>query len=266
MQSAARRQRNQSIVTILVIICCIGAIATLQIPQLQQIVDRSETATAADIRQEVAAEKLRLDVLANFPSFGFNNLIADWTFLNFLQYFGDDVARSKTDYRLSPDYFEIIVKQDPNFLAAYTFASTSTALYAGMPEKSVALMKQGLQSLKPNVPPGSYYVWRQLGIDQLLFLGDAQAARQSFETAAAWARTSALPGSTGVASISQQTADFLARNPNSKSAQVAAWTMVLSSAPDEQTQKIAVDRITDLGGKVIENPDGTVSVQAPKND
>ncbi|MBW4657101.1 MAG: hypothetical protein KME15_00350 [Drouetiella hepatica Uher 2000/2452] len=244
----------------------VGAIASLQFPQIQRLANRSQTVSAEKIRQEVEVERARLNLVKSLPSFGFNNLLADWSFLSFLQYFGDEPARTKTDYSLSPDYFEVILSRDPYFLNTYTFASTSISLYAGMPEKSVVLMQQGLQSLKPNVPPGSYYAWRQLGIDQLLFLGDAQAARQSFATAATWARLSSLPGSADVADSSQQTVDFLTRNPNSKTAQVSAWTMILSTAPDDRTQKMAIDRIEALGSKVVKTPDGTYSIQAPEKD
>jgi hypothetical protein len=253
-------------ILILVILICGAAIAALQVPQLHQLLNRSQTDSAEQIRRTVEIEQDRLALLKKFPSFGYNNLIADWTFLSFLQYFGDEAARAKTDYHLSPDYFEIVLGHDPYFLQTYIFASTSTALYAGMPERSVALMKQGLQSLKPNVPAGSYYVWRQLGIDQLLFLGDAQAAKQSFETAANWARLSNLPGSADVANSSQQTADFLAKNPSSKTAQVSAWTMILSSAPDDRTQQTAISRIKALGSAVVENPDGSFGIQAPTKD
>jgi hypothetical protein len=259
-------QSSQAFVALLVAIACMGAIALLQIPQLQLQLHRSQTATVEQLQRDTQIEQTRLAGLKTLPSFGFNNLIADWTFLNFLQYFGDNTARSKTDYRLSPDYFDIILSRDPNFLAAYTYGSTSTALYAGLPERSIATMKRALQSLQPEAPPGSYYAWRQLGIDQLLFLGDAQAARQSFTTAAEWARLSKVSDSEAIADLSQQTADFLARNPTSKTAQISAWIMVLGSAPDDRTQKTAVSRIEQLGGKVVKNSDGTYSIQPPASD
>jgi len=266
MRTPFDRDWKSVLVPIALILLGVGAIALLQFPQIQPLANRSQTASAEKIQQETEVERARLNLLKNLPGFGFNNLIADWTFLSFLQYFGDEPARAKTDYSLSPEYFEVILGRDPDFLDTYIFASTSISLYAGMPEKSVALMQQGLQSLKPNVPPGSYYAWRQLGIDQLLFLGDAQGARQSFETAANWARLSSLPGSASIAEGSQQTADFLARNPSSKTAQIAAWTMILSSAPDDRTQKTAISRIEALGSKVVKMPDGTYSIQAPAKD
>lgn len=262
----ALQRLGQRLITGLVILTGIAAIGWLQYPQLQKLQANDQTPAAAEIRQTIAAEQMRLSLLQQTPAFGFDNLLADWTFLNFLQYFGDEPARKQTDYRLSPDYFEVILKHDPYFIAAYTFLSTSASLYAGMPERSTSLMKTALQSLKPNVPPNSYLAWRQLGIDQLLFLGDAAAARQSFLTAAQWAAQSPEAGSRESAALSQQTADFLAANPNSKTAQFAAWALVLSSAPDDQTRQTAAQRIEALGGKLIKKPDGTFSLQPPAED
>ncbi len=249
-----------------VALLCLTLIGLIQIPQLQRLKTQSQTATVEDIRRNVKQDQVQLTLLKKLPAFGFDHLLADWTFLNFLQYFGDTPARAKTDFTLSPDYFEVILGRDPYFLNAYTFLSTSSALYAGLPERSVAIARQGLSSLKPNVPPESYYAWRQLGIDELLFLGDAQAARKSFETAANWAKQSSVPGSDRVAALSEQTAAFLANNPDSKTAQVAAWAMVLTNASDKRTHDIAILKIEALGGKVIPNPNGTFAIQPPAKD
>lgn len=148
-------------------------------------------------------------------------------------------------------------------MRGYTFLSTSTALYAGMPERSVAIAQKAAQSLQPDAPEGSYYALRVLAIDQLLFLGDPQAAQRSFETAAEWAEGQ---GNRNAANLSRQTAAFLANNPNSKSAQVAAWAMILTTAPDPGARQTAIDRIRELGGQIIENPDGSYSVLPPPQD
>ncbi|MBW4514452.1 MAG: hypothetical protein KME11_04440 [Timaviella obliquedivisa GSE-PSE-MK23-08B] len=245
---------------------CLTLIGLIQMPQLERLKTQSQTATVESLRQHVEQEQVRLTLLKKLPAFGFDNVLADWTFLNFLQYFGDAPARAKTDFTLSPDYFEVVLGRDPYFLNAYTFLSTSSALYAGMPERSVAIARQGLSSLQPNVPPESYYAWRQLGIDELLFLGDAQAAKKSFETAASWARQSSAPGSDRVAALSEQTAAFLANNPESKTAQVSAWAMVLMNASDKRTHDTAISKIQALGGKVIPNPNGTFAIQPPTKD
>jgi hypothetical protein len=244
---------------------CVGAIAALQVPKLETLKTRSQFTPIGDIRRDLEAEAVWLNLLQKLPSFGYDNLSADWVFLNFLQYFGDTSVRKRTDYTLSPDYFDVIIQRNPYFLDAYTFLSTSTAIYAGLPKRSVAITEVGLASLSPNVP-GAYYIWRHKAIDQLLFLGNPQAARQSFETAAAWADASSDPGHEAVAEVSRQTAQFLATNPNSKIAQVSAWTMVLSTAPDERTQQTAIARIQELGGQIVANPNGTFRVIPPAQD
>lgn len=258
--------QNQLVTTALSALLCIIAIGSLQLPQLNRLT-KDKTTSPEELQQAVDKEKLRLNLLQKTPSFGFNNLVANWTFLDFLQYFGDDDARKVTGYNLSPKYFEIIINRDPRFLGAYISLSNSISMYAAMPEKSVALMAQGLKSMSPQYPPRSYFVWRYKAIDELLFLGDAQAAKQSFEKAAEWASTYSDQESRNVATISRKTAEFLARNPKSKIAQASAWMMILSNTTDPRAQKVAIRRIEALGGKVFMTPEGEVEkIQPPVQD
>lgn len=256
----------QSLVSVGLVLLCVVGIGGLQVLQLQQIQRQDQSPSVEQIRQDTEAEQARLALLQDLPTFGFDNLIADWTFLNFLQYFGDKTARDKTDYQLSPDFFEVILKRDPYFIQSYNFLLTSSSIYAGLPERSNQIMQRALQSLKPNVLPNAYIGWRQLAIDQLLFTGDAQTARQSFLTAAQLAAQSPLPESQQIAVSSQQTADFLANNPDSRTAQVAAWVMVYSNAPDDRAREIAIQKIQSLGGSVTRQPDGTLAIQPPAKD
>jgi len=256
----------QAVGTYIAALFCALGVGVLQLPQLQKLSSSQKTASQATLKRELRSEKLRLELTRQMPTFGFDNITADWVFLNFLQYFGDDNVREKTGYSLSPDYFKIIINRDPRFLSAYPFLSTSTSIYAAMPEQSVALMAKGLKSLSPKVPLRSYYIWRYKGIDELLFLGDAKAAKHSFQTAANWASFYSDQESKQVAVISHKTAEFLAHNPKSKSAQIAAWVMVLSNQVDQRTRDIAIKRIEALGGKVFINPQGVAQVRLPKED
>lgn len=266
MLSQFRPTLNQSIAASIIAILSIVAVGMLQMPQLNYLRNRAKNASPEILRQEVESEKLRLNLLQQTPTFGFDNVLADWVFLNFLQYFGDDEVRAVTGYSLSPEYFEIIVARDPRFLGAYIGLSTSISLYAARPDLSVALMEKGLKSMSPKTPPKSYYVWRQKGTDELLFLGNPQAAKQSFNKAAEWASVYSDEESQSLAAISRRTAQFLERNPNSKFAQVGAWSMVLTNAVDERTRQIAIDQIERLGGKVIITPQGAVRIRLPQAD
>lgn len=256
-----RRNLNQLVALPVVTLSFAVAVLMLQLPELKALKQRTQNSTVIALQREVEVERLRLNLLKKIPAFGFDNLLADWVFIGFLIYFGDNEVRAVTDYRLSPEYFEVIIDRDPKFLDAYLFLSASSSLYAGMPERSVAMMSKGLESLSPQIPPRSYYIWRYKGIDELLFLGDAHSASKSFEKTAEWASTYSDLESQQVAVRSTQTAEFLALNPNSKLAQVSAWSMVLENAVDERTRNLAISRIEKLGGNVIVTPEGGLRIQ-----
>ncbi len=265
MSVQARPNFLQYLWLCLLILSGIVAISVLQMPRLNNL-KQDENLSPETAQKEVESSKASLNLLKKFPAFGFENLVADWVFIEFLEYFGDDEARQLTDYRLSPEYFEIIVDRDPRFLDIYPFLSASTSIYAGQPERSIKLIEQGLKSLNPHVQSRSYYVWRYKATDELLFLGDPQAARQSFQKAAEWASIHPDEESQQVAQVSRQTAQFLENNPDSKSAQVSAWGMVLQNAVDKETREAAVRRIEELGGKVTVSDEGIVNVQLPEQD
>ncbi|MBE9001661.1 hypothetical protein IQ274_26495 [Nostoc sp. LEGE 12447] len=258
--------QRKAIATPLIICVSILGIGLIQFPQLQTLIDRKQSASLESLKKEIKSEHLRLNFLKKMPTFGYDNLIADLIYLNFLQYFGDDEVRDKTGYSLSPEYFEVILERDPRFLAAYQSLSISTSLYAAMPERTIALSEKGLKSISPSVPERSYYVWRYKGVDELLFLGNAKAAQQSFAMAANWASKFSDPESQLIANTSQRTAEFLSRNPNSKYAQISTWSMVLNNHADERTQKRAIKEIEALGGKIVTTPEGTNKIIFPPKD
>ncbi|MEA5627016.1 hypothetical protein [Nostoc sp. UHCC 0251] len=257
---------RKDIATPFIICACILGVGLIQFPQLQKLINSKQSASLETLEKEIKSENLRLDFLERMPTFGYDNFIANLVYLSFLQYFGDDEVRDKTGYSLSPEYFEVILERDPRFLEAYRGLSISTSLYAAMPERAIALSEEGLKSLSPLVPEKSYYVWRYKGIDELLFLGNAQAAQQSFATAANWASNFSDAESQTIAKISQQTAEFLSRNPQSKYAQIGTWSMVLNNRVDQRTQKRAIREIEALGGKVITTPEGTNKIVFPPKD
>jgi hypothetical protein len=227
--------------------------ATLQWQRLEQHRQQAETAPETVERLEML-QASQLNLLKKTPAFGFDNLLADWTFLQFLQYFGDEPARQQTGYRLSPEFFEVIVKNDPLYTLYYLFLSASSSIYAADPGRSVLLMEEGLQSMTPEIPIDSFIVWRYKAIDELLFLGDGEAARQSYLKAAEWAEQSSHPEAAEVARLSRESAEFLANNPTSKSARINAWVNVLLNAVDGSTQQLAIQKIEELGGTItIEN-------------
>ena len=248
--------------------CILGAftvVVYLQTPQLASLKQRKSLDKAV-LRQQEAQLKAQLSIAKTLPTFGFDNLVADWHFIDFIQYFGDTEVRAKAGYGTSMEYFEAMLDRDPRFLYAYFYLSSTGSLYAGQPEKSVSLMNSGLKSLSPKVPDRGYYIWRLKAVDELLFLGKIPEARNSMLTAANWARQSPTTEGQNVARLSQNTAAYLARNPNSKQAQFDAWNMVLGAAVDDFVIQRAIVGIRSTGGKVTISPSGEFKVEAPAKD
>jgi hypothetical protein len=240
------------------------SLIAMQQQRLTALQERSLSTQEVRRQKEVIATNLALS--QKLPTFGFDNLVADWFFLRFLQYLGDTEARKQTDYSLSPDFFRIIISRDPYYRMFYFFMSVSTSTLAAQPEVSVDLMAQGLTHLSPTMPADSFYIWRYKGTDELLFLGDGVAAQRSFQTSADWARQSSHPDAAIIGENSQATAIFLANNPDSRFAQIDSWFSVLANAFDDATRQRAIERIEALGGRILPNEDGSFSIQLPPED
>ncbi|MEO0769842.1 MAG: hypothetical protein AAFY72_10485, partial [Cyanobacteria bacterium J06649_4] len=113
----------------------------------------SQQDLSTPVKQDI--EQIRL--MAKMPSLGFRNTWANYAFLQFLQYFGDE-ARRNIGYHDSAEYFSTVIYHDPYFVKFYVFLSGSSTLYAGMPEETVQIMSRGLDRFGKERPTDSYYI------------------------------------------------------------------------------------------------------------
>lgn len=213
-------------------------------------------------QQAEQQESLRLNLLKQLPRFGFENVIADWTFLNFLQYFGDTPAREKTGFSLSSKYFDIITRLDPRFVETYMFLSGSVSYQLGEPKLAISFMKRGAESLSPQSNPKAFQVWRFMSLDQLLLLGDVPGAIHSLQMAAKWVQGTPYAE---YGPMFEQTAAFLKKDPNSKPVRIASWATIYQQAAaigDKRTQERAKQEIESLGGKILIK-DGKLVIKNP---
>lgn len=217
--------------------------------------------SATDFKQASQQEALRLKMLKTLPSFGFDNLMADWTFLKFLQYFGDDEARDVTGYNLSEDYFDIITRRDPKWADIYVFLSTAVSFYQGKPETAVKLIERGTNALSRQNHPQAWIVWRTKGIDELLLLGDIPDSIHSHEMAADWVENTA--DGPKLAPIFRATADFLRRDPDSVPVRFNAWSTVYYQTTDKLVRQRAKQALVKLGAQVKKDKDGNESFILP---
>jgi hypothetical protein len=98
-----------------IILFSLAGIILLQYPGTSK---KDKTVTIAEYQTQEKQEKQQLNFLKKTPALGFDNIFADWTYLKFIQYFGDDKAREKTGYSLVPEYFSLVVESDPRFTDA----------------------------------------------------------------------------------------------------------------------------------------------------
>ena len=239
---------------------CLSSIFNLQRSKLSSI---NNNLTREDYLKEEKVKQVNLNILKEMPSFGFDNLVANFSYLQFLQYFGDSEAREETGYTLSPEYFEILVNNDPKFIRPYFLMSPVTSIFAGNPEKSIDFIEKGIKYIQPASDPHAYYLWVYKATDEMLFLGDNKAAIKSYEMAAQWAEKINTPESQRSAANIRQTIRFLEEDPDSTISHIGAWTMVLSSTSDEKTQQKAIQKIEELGGQIVISPEGALTVKVP---
>lgn len=249
-----------ALVTGVFVSSCLVGLVFLQKPFLGKT---REMSTEEYIQQQTL-KGTQLNLLKKSPSLGFRNLIANWAYLNFIQYYGDFKAREKTDYSLVPDYFQIVVDRDPRFITAYFLLEPANSLFAGQPQTSVDLINQGLQFVKPEMPM-AYQLWMYKAIDEVLFLGENKEAENSYRQAVKWAKIENSESSLIGAMKAEESANFLATNPDSKSARASAWMMILGNARDDATRQIALDNLEKLGAKVTITPN-SISVSMPKDE
>lgn len=201
--------------------------------------------------------------LKQMPSFGYNNLIADWSFLKYIQYFGDTKERDKTGYSVITDYFEAIVKKDPRFVEANLSLSAANSIFAARPEKTISLLEKSSKFLSPNMQNHPYMIFVYKAVDEILFFGNLEAAQKSYLEAARWAEKDSAVNKNVVQRF-RKTVNFLATNPDSSYTQVAGWSMILRANNDPKIQRYAIEKIKKLGGKIIVKADGEIIVKPPK--
>jgi hypothetical protein len=259
----AKKSLNLSLLKTLGLVAVIGGLI-ITIVEMQQ--EKVKTLTKEKLlernySQESLIENAQVQLLKNMPAFGFDNMLANWSMLQFIQYYGDGDARKETGYGLSPDFMEIVTKNDPKFVRAYLMISVPSSVNAGKPERTVEIMNKGLSKLTPDVTD-AYFIWLYKGVDELLFLGDIPAAKKSYQMAADWAK---IAGNEFIEKSARGTVKFLETNPDSRAPRVGAWMLVWLNSQNEETRKLAKENIEKLGGKLVVLGDNQVMAIPPKD-
>ena len=254
----AKKSLNLSLLKTLGLVAVIGGLIMVIVEMQQEKVKTltKEKLLERNYSQESRLESSQVQLLKNIPAFGFDNMLANWSMLQFIQYYGDGDARRETGYGLSPDFMEIVTKNDPKFVRAYLMMSVASSLNAGKPERTIEIMNKGLSKLTPDVTD-AYFLWLYKGVDELLFLGDIPAAKKSYQMAADWAK---IAGNEFIEKSARGTVKFLETNPDSRASRVGAWMLVWINSKDEETRRLAKENIEKLGGKLVINNNQVMAI------
>jgi tetratricopeptide (TPR) repeat protein len=173
-------------------------------------------------------------------SMGFEGLIADWYWMQSLQYLGDKILKNPganvsfdnlnaLNPRLLYPYLDNATTLDPKFLSVYEFGAT--VLPAIDKDKAIELLQKGIED-----NPNQWRLYQHLGYIYWR-LGDFEKASEIYATGAK------LPGAPKF--MQMMTAKTKTEGGSRETAR-AIYRQMLDEAEDEQTKKSAALRLSEL--------------------
>lgn len=226
---------------------CLAGIVWLQ---SQEFIKSSQQLNTEDYLALEQEQSRLIDWQEQSPDLSFGNLKANWSYLNFVQYFGDGDARETIGYSLVPEYFELITQIDPHFTIANLNLSLANSLFYGNPEKSIALLEEILATVDPESEKAEL-LWTSKGLDELLFMGDKAAAIKSYEMAAKWADLSSEDRPDGFTIKDLAQALESTNEIDLKEAQIRAWSSVLVHVKDNQRRREILSKINKIQDEIV---------------
>jgi tetratricopeptide (TPR) repeat protein len=214
------------------------ALCSFQVLWMQALASQRDThASQQDIREDIV-----LDTFAKLPDFGNRNLIADFLWLRFAQYFGDTQARARSGYGLNYRYLKTITDRNPHFENAYRVANLAVAYRMGRTDLADDLLAKGIQA-----NPDAYLLWQTRGFLHFLYTGDIAKAVYCFRRNAGLA--------VAVGGNSQQhwgnywfaMSKYLEVSKSNTWTRRQIWAEVYANSSDSSTQTLALNQLDKLG-------------------
>lgn len=178
----------------------------------------------------------------NFKGYvlGAEGLLADWYWMQSLQYLGDKIEKSESDYlnvedlsslnpRLLHPYLDNATEFDPHYMAAYSFGAT--VLPAVDKQKAIELTEKGIAN-----NPDSWRLYQ--------YLGYIYWRQKNYEKAAEiYEKGSKIPGVPSF--MRQMMAQMKSQGGNRETARLI-YSQMAAESEDEQTKKNAQFRLAEL--------------------
>lgn len=193
-------------------------------------------------------------------SLGFDQLLADFYWLAFVQYIGDTEARKNDRCCLTYKYLDLITSLDPRFIQAYWFAAFSIGQDEGNPQLASNLIERGIKANQDN-----WYVPFIAGINQYLYAHNEIAAARYYRMAAkyphapSWLNRQASILEAKIPSIIKEVRvwndihesakETLVRN-HARDRLISLWMRIYKVSPSLPIRKTAIDALKKLGVRV----------------
>jgi len=193
-------------------------------------------------------------------SLGFDNLLADFYWLGFVQYVGDTSARQKDRYADAEKYVDLIVTLDPKIVQVYYFAAFIIGSEQKQPHIAAQIIDRGIAANQEN-----WYLPFIAGINQYLYAhNDVLAAKYyrmaaRFPEAPKWLGRQADVMEAKIPSVIKEvnvwdriyysSKDILVKE-RARGKLASLWLTIYKKSPATQIKKRALEQLNKLGAQI----------------
>lgn len=161
-------------------------------------------------------------------SLGYEQLLADFYWLQFVSYVGDVTQRKMDRYALAVKYLDLITELDPHFTQAYWFAAIVVGGDAANPKRAAEIIDRGIEA-----NPDNWYLPFIAGVNQYLFANDQVAAAKYYRMASKFPHAP---------NWLERQADILETEAPRLVKEAHIWSNIYDSAQDKRVKDRARDK------------------------
>jgi hypothetical protein len=138
-----------------------------------------ENALPMEKNASTSGDRLPEPFVLKLCALGFEQTLADFYWLGFIQYLGDKQNGARYGYSQSEKFIRIIIELDPHFLKVYYFAAFIIGSELHQPEIAAQIIQHGIEE-----NPNSWYLPFIAGINQYLYAHNEIRAAKYYRMAA----------------------------------------------------------------------------------
>lgn len=163
-----------------------------------------------------------------FVSLGYDQLLADFYWLEFVGYVGDTQDRQKDRYALADCYLDLITQLDPRFTQAYWFTAFTVGGEQSRPKRAAEIIEHGIAA-----DPNNWYLPFIAGVNQYLFAKNQEAAAKYYRMSARFP---------GAPNWLERQAETLESGAPRFFKEANSWINIYNSAEEPRVKERARDR------------------------